>query len=297
MGSACRVLITRHLGHVLVACATPPVHGSDGSIEYSVDLDKRAGRLLPDGSIDLRERNSAVAVTTGQIVARVTGSTVGEDGCDVRGAPLAATPGTDPDVTAGEEVRLEESEDQSAALIAEIDGNLAVESGTVHVRSVFTVSGDVDYDVGNIDVPGDVEIRGLVGSGFSVAGTTEPGATLQAGGDGLVGQGILGEKTCVIADGSVTTKFIQDSVVTAGGDITVGSYIFNGRVSAGTGRARRESGGGDRGGSIVGGQVLAGHLVEAHRIGSSETDRTLVGMRRSRSGSAGDASAPGAIRS
>ena len=74
-----------------------------------------------------------------------------------------------------------------------------------------------------------------------MVGTTEPGATLQAGGDGLVGQGILGEKTCVIADGSVTTKFIQNSVVTAGGDITVGSYIFNGRVSAGTGAVRVEN--------------------------------------------------------
>lgn len=92
------------------------------------------------------------------------------------------------------------------------------------MHSVFTVIGDVDFDVGNIDIPGDVEIRGLVGSGssvtvggtISVAGTTEPGATLQVGGDVLVGQGILGEKTCVIADG----------------DITVSSYIFNGRVSA-----------------------------------------------------------------
>jgi hypothetical protein len=108
------------------------------------------------------------------------------------------------------------------------------------MHSVFTVIGDVDFDVGNIDIPGDVEIRGLVGSGssvtvggtISVAGTTEPGATLQVGGDVLVGQGILGEKTCVIADGSVTTKFIQNSVVTVGGDITVSSYIFNGRVSA-----------------------------------------------------------------
>ena len=48
----------------------------------------------------------------------------------------------------------------------------------------------------------------------------------------MVGQGILGEKTCVIVDGSVTTKFIQIGVVTVGGDITAGSYIFNGRVSA-----------------------------------------------------------------
>ncbi len=69
--------------------ATEPVHGSDGRIEYAVDLDKRAGRLLPDGSIDLRERNSAVAVTNSQVGARIVRSTAGEVGSDVRGEVLA----------------------------------------------------------------------------------------------------------------------------------------------------------------------------------------------------------------
>ncbi|HJP29069.1 MAG: FapA family protein [Candidatus Latescibacteria bacterium] len=271
---------------VLVACATPPVHGSDGRIDYSVDLDKRAGLLLPDGSIDLRERNSAVGVTAGQTVVRIERSTPGQNGSDVRGKALKAENGADPELTSGENVRLEASADAGEALVAEIDGNLAVESGVVHVRSVFTVPGDVDYDVGNIDVPGDVEIRGLVGSGFSVkaggtiavTGTTEPGATLQARGDVIVGQGIVGEKTRVIAGGSVTTKFIQNSSVAAAADVTVGSYIFSGRVRAGAGAVRVENRGGGRGGSIVGGQVLAGTTVEVHRIGSPETDRTLVGI-------------------
>jgi uncharacterized protein (DUF342 family) len=73
-----------------VAAATPVQHGSDGRIDYCVDFDKRAGQLLDDGSIDLRERNSAVAVVTGQVVARVVGSTPGQDGCDVRGVAVPA---------------------------------------------------------------------------------------------------------------------------------------------------------------------------------------------------------------
>jgi uncharacterized protein (DUF342 family) len=269
-----------------VAAATPVQHGSDGRIDYCVDFDKRAGQLLDDGSIDLRERNSAVAVVTGQVVARVVGSTPGQDGCDVRGVAVPAAQGSDPELLPGENVRLKTAADGGRSLVAEIDGNLAVESETIHVRSVFTVAGDVDYDVGNIDVPGDVEIQGLVASGFSVkaggtipvTGTTEPGATLQAQGDVLVGQGILGEQTRVIAGGSVTTKFIQNSSVAAGADITVGCYIFNGRVRSGNGTVHVEDRGGGRGGSIVGGQVFAAVAIDIHRLGSAETDRTLLGI-------------------
>ena len=56
---------------------------------HAVDLDKRAGRLLPDGSIGLRERNSAVAVTNSQVGARIVRSTAGEVGSDVRGEVLS----------------------------------------------------------------------------------------------------------------------------------------------------------------------------------------------------------------
>jgi uncharacterized protein len=274
---------------VCVARATSPIPGSDGRIDYGVDLDQKAGRLLADGSIDLRERNTAVAVVAGQQVARIVQATPGQDGYDVRGDILPTTQGTDPELTPGENVRLHDSDAEpggDVVLTSEIDGNLAVEAGSVHVRSVFAVAGDVDYEVGNIDVPGDVEIGGLVGPGFTIqaggtitiSGTVENGVTLQAGGDVLVGQGILGEKTRVFARGNVTTKFIQNSTVVAGTDVLSGSYIFNGRVRAGAGKVRVEDRGGDRGGSIVGGQVMAGQRVEVYRIGSAETDRTLVGI-------------------
>ncbi|MDA0336260.1 MAG: FapA family protein, partial [bacterium] len=284
---------------VCVARATPPRQGSDGHIVYCADLQQRAGKLLADGSIDLRERNSAIAVTAGQQVARLVHGSVGHNGCDVLGVELPTTQGSDPELTAGENVCLAQAQSEGGAaesagepsiadviLCGTIDGNLAVAGTTVHVRSVFVVAGDVDYEVGNIDVPGDVEIRGLVAPGFSVraggtitvAGTVEPGASLRAGGDLLVAQGILGEKTRIAAGGSVTTKFIQNATVVAGADVTAGSYIFNGRVRAGAGSVRVEYRGGIKGGSIVGGQVMAGLQVEAYRLGSAETDRTLVGI-------------------
>lgn len=271
---------------VLLAQASTPVHGCDGHVDYSVDLARRAGQLLEDGSIDLRERNSAIAVQAGQQVARVIHAVAGQDGYDVRGQRLPATQGSEAELTAGDNVSLSASDDGNAVLISDIDGHLSAQADVVHVHAVFTVSRDVDYDVGNIDVPGDVEILGLIGPGFSVqaggtvtvSGTVEPGATVRAKGDILVGQGILGAKTRVVAGGSVTTKFIQNSLVAAGAHVTVGSYIFSGRVHAGTGCVRVENRGGQRGGSIVGGQVQAGTLVDVHRLGSADTDRTLASI-------------------
>ncbi len=91
----------------------------------------------------------------------------------------------------------------------------------------------------------------------------------------LISQGVVGD-TKVVALGNVETKFIQNCAVMAKGDINVGSYIFSGHVRAG-GRVIVNTGGGDRGGSIVGGEVIATGGIEAKLIGSTSTDRTLVG--------------------
>lgn len=272
-------------GAVVLAKATPPQPGTDARVEYRVDLEKRAGRLLADGSIDLRERNSVVSVAADDEVARLVAATPGQDGIDVRGEVLPTTQAAEVELHPGDNVTVVESDD-AVRLLATIDGHIALDGDTVHVRDVFTVEGDVDYDVGNLDVTGDLDVRGLVGSGFTlkaggsiaVSGIVENGAILQAGGDVVVAQGILGEKTRVRAGESVTTKFIQGSTVVAAVDVTVGSYIFNGRVRSASGTIRVENLGGERSGSIVGGQVLAGQRLEAHRLGASDGDRTIAGI-------------------
>lgn len=161
---------------------------------------------------------------------------------------------------------------------------------TVHVKPVFVVSGDVNYETGNIDTPMDVQINGSVRSGFAVkaggsiaiGGTVEANVTLTAHGDVVVSQGIIGEDTTVTARGilslgNIQTKFIQNASVLSKGDIEVGSYIFNSQVRSG-GVITVHSGGGKRGGSIVGGEVFAASAIKARLCGSPSTAGTTVGI-------------------
>ena len=209
-------------------------------------------------------------------------ATKGQPGTSLSGEEIQTTDGVELTFSAGENVRTE-TEGDVIKFYSQIDGNVHIKGDTIQVNPVFVVQGDVNYDVGNIDVRTDVQIGGSVCSGFSVKaggtvtvnGMIESGATVNSQGDVLISQGVVGD-TKVVALGNVETKFIQNCAVMAKGDINVGSYIFSGHVRAG-GRVIVNTGGGDRGGSIVGGEVIATGGIEAKLIGSTSTDRTLVG--------------------
>lgn len=268
---------------VQIASGRPPVAGEDAHVKYTFDPTKRAGNALEDGTIDYRERNAAVGVAAGDLIGELVAATPGESGANVKGEETAATPGKDKTFTAGQNVRTE-ARDGGTAFLADIDGTVNVAGDTIEVQLVFAINGDVDYDSGNIDLPTNVDISGSVVSGFSVksggsvtiGGAIENGATVQAKGDVIVAKGIFGADTKVVALGNVETKFIQNSTVMARENVTAGAYIINGIVRAG-GEVKVEDGG-SSGGSIVSGEVVAGKRVEAKRLGSQDTDRTVVGI-------------------
>ena len=269
---------------VLVAKGTAPQPGQDTSVDFVVDLEKRSGKFRKDGSVDLRERNSAIGVANGQSLGQVVPATAGTPGIDVTGEELSTIDGTTKEFVAGENVR-SESKGEVSEFVAECDGNLSFDGSTITVSQIFSVKGDVDYEVGNIHAPEEVQISGSVCSGFTVeaggsvtiGGAIEAGAYVNAKGDVLVAQSIVGDTTKVISFGDVVTKFIQNSSVVAKRDVLVGSYIFNAHVQAGR-RIVVEQGGGARGGSIVGGDVRAALEIEARHLGSTSTDQTLVGI-------------------
>ena len=178
-----------------------------------------------------------------------------------------------------------DSGDGPVKFYSEIDGAVFVKADTIEVHEVFRIDGDVDYETGNVEVPKDLEINGDVKSGFSVkaggsitiTGIVENGVSVHAGGDVAVGNGIVGESTRVVAFGDVETKFIQNSHVLARGNVVAGSYIINGMVRSGA-EVTVLAGSGARSGSIIGGEVIATTGIEAKRIGSPDTDRTVVGI-------------------
>ena len=265
-----------------------PINGEDTRIEYTFDPEQRAGKIMADGSIDFRDRNLVIGVAEDQLLATIHPATEGIKGYNIFSEELGATDGKEIAYKAGENVRAEG--DPPVELYAAVEGNAHVAGDTVHVKPVFVISGDVDYETGNIDTTTDVQIAGNVRAGFivesggsiMVSGSVESGATVVAQGDVIVSQGIVGEQTNVVARGllsmgTVQCKFIQTAGVLAKEAIEVGSYIFNAQVRCG-GTVTVHSGGGKRGGSIVGGEVFAAQSISARQVGSSTTAGTVVGI-------------------
>ncbi len=273
---------------VLIAQGTPPVPGADTMVDHPFQMGKQAGKILPDGSIDLRDRNSVIGVEEDQPLGEVISATKGIPGENLLGEHIETTDGKEISFKAGENVRAEGNPPH--AFFAEINGNVYITSDTIHIKKVFIVNGDVDYEVGNIDTTHDVQINGNISAGFvvksggsiSVSGIIEAGSVLSCRGDIIAAQGIVGEGTQVTAQGvismgSILTKFIQNSTVMAKGDIEVGSYIFNSKVRSGT-TIKVHKEGGVRGGSIVGGETFASQSVHCHIGGSQSTSTTIIGI-------------------
>ena len=269
---------------ILIAKGVAPTDGVDAHVKYSFDAEKRAGKVLPDGTIDFKERNVAIGVSAEQFLGEVIPATEGAPGLNVKGEEIPANDGEEKTFTAGQNVKAQ-SEANTTKFSSEIDGAVNISGETIDVLPIFNVSGDVDYESGNIDVPMNVEIAGSVRGGFAVksggsvviGGAIENGADIHAKGDVIAAQGIFGEETKVVALGNVEAKFIQNSTVMAHGNVSVGTYILNAVVRA-SGNVNVEEGAGTRGGSIIGGDVIASKSIQAKFLGSADTDRTLVGI-------------------
>lgn len=270
----------------LLAVGTPPERGEDSRIDYTFDPDKQAGAMLPDGSIDLRERNEVVAVHKGQLLARIYPATTGKNGVDLAGRTLPGIEGEKKAYRARENVHVEyDEESRPKFFFSEVDGHVKAKDGVVRVHPVVYINGDIDYDLGNIESGKDVHIKGSIRAGFSVRaggsvsieGIVESGASVYAQGDVIAAKGVVGDTTKVVAMGDVDTKFIQNSQVVARGDICVSSYLLNANVRSG-GKIKVLSEGGPRGGTIVGGETHASGGIQADRIGSQSTSHTLVAI-------------------
>ena len=270
--------------------ATPP---QDAVPEFAFEYHSRAGAVRADGSIDFRQRNTFPAVHKDGLLVRCRQPVPGSPGQTVRGEEIPVPDPAHAELVAGENVRGEER-DGAQELYAEADGGASVqeeeasEDGaqlrryTVSVYPVTQVAGDVGYETGNIEVPGSVAVAGSVLAGFRVraegdvviAGSADNGAHIEAGGNVTVQQGIVGADTRVQAGGDVVAKFVQEAMVEAAGDVTVGSYIHNAEVQAG-GQVRVEGAGGS-GGGIIGGRAGGVKGIWSRNVGSPHTATTRV---------------------
>ena len=254
----------------IIAQGKPAVEGEDGYIEFAFDtqgLKQFKPKINDDGTVDLKDLSAVKNVRKGDKLATRILAKQGEDGFNVLGQVLKPKRVKEARIPKGRNTAILED---GVTLVADIDGKLEYDEHNVYINSVFTINGDLDSSIGNVDFVGSVVVQGSVHSGFSIkaGGSVEvkgpvDDAVIIAGEDIFLSYGIQGtDRSKLVAKGNIIAKFIQNAHVEAGGNI-ITEAVLHSTVTAGD-SVRAELGKG----TIVGGNVTATNMVLANSIGS-----------------------------
>jgi len=254
---------------ILVARGKEPMDGYDDYYIPLIQIEKKAGKLLDDGRIDFKEVGAIIEIKKGQEVLQKIPGIKPEDGFDIYGEKVTATVVQKDGYYPGSNII--PSDTNPLIFVSQIDGCLDIEGKTLSVLPVAIIKGDVNYESGNIDFDGSVQIMGSVLPGFTVNATGDiyidknvDDAKLTANGDIVVKLGIGGKgESKIIAGGSVKAKFALNSNIEALGKIEIEDSIINSTVFSNdavivTGRH----------GKIIGGETTARHEIIVNVAGS-----------------------------
>lgn len=271
---------------VKIAESIAPRPGRNARYDFAVDIGMGINPSREDGGIDLIGRTAVVLVVAGDLIVEKTTATKGVNGIDVFGEVLEAEDGTDQVVSFDDVVRVEERDGQ-IFYYAQKNGNVRLSLDKLTIADVYTIDGDVDLNIGDIDRQEDLLIKGSVMAGLTVrskgnidiAGSVYNGAKVLAGNDVSVGEGIVGAETRVVALGNIRVVFVQDAEVISKGDVAVPGYIYNAVVRAkGTIRVLSDPQHGRRSGRIIGGLTCASKAIVASKVGHPSKSETVLAI-------------------
>lgn len=169
--------------------------------------------------------------------------------------------------------------DDGLEVLAKVDGQVFFDNGKYRVTQMVTIDSDIDLSTGNLDVKGNLFIKGCVREGFSViasgdisiSGNVE-GASVIAGGNIFIGNGMNGNSHGKIdAGGEIKCRYLENAYARATGciimDSIINSTVFSDdKIIVLSGR-----------GVIIGGSLTAMNRIEAKVIGNQlERITTLI---------------------
>jgi uncharacterized protein (DUF342 family) len=227
----------------------------------------------PDACDSYYERTNYLTAKPGQPIAKIHPAVPGEDGEDVFGNPIKHKKARAPEFNFIDNIQLDPD---GLTVRATAVGRICRKGDRLWVNTALEIPGDVDFAVCNVNVSGDVDIKGSVldlfkvkGSSIYVGGAIEA-AEITAAVDIHVRGGIVakGKGHCVAA-GDITAKHVSSATLTAGGNVSSYREIVNSRIICG-GRLTVERG------PLTSGHVTAVGGVQCRSLGSSTCDDLLV---------------------
>lgn len=246
-----------------VARGEAPIPGKDGAVTYNFETDySNPGKIMEDGRIDFRDRGSIPFVNKGDILGAKLMPIQGKKGLSVTGETILVEEPFDPVFTPGPGTSLSED---GTTIVAELDGQPHLDYlGEISVNPELPIQGDVDFQTGNINFKGHINVSGTVKEGFTIKGFSLTakeieGATIDLTGDLHVSDGITDAD--IISSGNIYAKFINNSRVKAFGNILIQKEIIDSNVII-SGMCQNSSG------VIMSSRISAKGGIEAGRIGT-----------------------------
>ncbi|NEW05572.1 DUF342 domain-containing protein [Paenibacillus sp. SYP-B3998] len=264
---------------VVIAKGIKSVEGQNGSIKFIYDFDNNEKKPLEleDGRVNYKEVISINNVKKGQLIGQRFLATEGTPGKAVTGEALYTKAGKEARFKLGKNVVTDADQ---MGMYSTIDGMVVkTDRDKVNVFPIYEVTGDVDYNIGNIDFIGTVVVRGNVLPGFKIRASGDirvtggvEAAELEADGSIEINAGIVGQNKAHLKAGkNVKSSFIQDAFVEAGEELNVSQSIMHSTIRAG----KAVNCNGSKG-LIVGGSIQAGERVTARTIGNSMSTTTVI---------------------
>jgi len=221
------------ISRIIVAKSKEPVDGHEEYYIPLIDIDKKAGEIKSDGSMDFKEVGSIIQIKKNQKILKRVPEVKAVDGFDIYGDKVISEVLDHDGFKKGQNI-VQSGEDENI-YISSLDGCLETENKTISILPVAYIKGDVNYDTGNIDFNGSVHVSGSVLPGFTVKATgditiekTVEDGYIEAGGDITVKGGVVGkERVRVISSGSITAKYLLNAKVESTDEIIVEDSIIN----------------------------------------------------------------------
>jgi uncharacterized protein (DUF342 family) len=264
--------------HFVIAEVRPPTPAQSEHFEWAPEFEPRQKAADEAAQIDYFAATATRSVTAGAIIGRLVPAQEGVPGCDVFGTALPPPKPREASIRIGAGLRVDR--EHGGQVVAETDGCLVEDHGTLRVVELLEIRGDVDFKSGSIETVTDVIVRGTVRANFHVHTTRSltvdrliEAADVRVGGNVAVRGGIFGRDGAgrVEAGGSVAAAFINEMRVEAGGDVLFRKEVLNSVVRT-QGRLVGERG------AIIGGDVYAREGVQVKRLGSDAGVTTVVAV-------------------
>jgi len=262
-----------------VACAQPPTHGTDGSVQWFVDekepsnpgrqADEKPGEHTGNGAepdaVSYYDRCAFMMVKTGDEIGRIHPALIGQDGRDVTGETIPAK--------SGKEVTLQIDESimrrADGTLIVQQDGVLYREPGKARIRRRIEIKDYVDFSTGNLDFDGDITVGRGVRNCFIVKATGHvevkgliEAATIQAGKDLIATGGFAGrEQGHAYVGGSLKGKYLDNVRGHVKNDLCMDREVINCELTIDGGINLPH-------GSIIGGKLIPTGEINIGTLGS-----------------------------